>query len=81
MVFTEEQVEARADAQSLVEGMWKEIVQHLIAEELFQWFSLMPIGSCGWQAPWDIAKAIVALNDVWPLAEQRECMLFELLQF
>ena len=27
-------------------------------------FPPLPIGSGGWQAPWDIAKAIVALNDV-----------------
>ena len=62
MVFIEEQVEARADAQSLVEGMWRGRLPYVIPKELFQWFPPLPIGNGGWQSPWDFAKAVEALN-------------------
>ena len=64
IVFSEEQAEVRADAQFLVEGMWEAIMPHLTLNEFFQWFPPVPIASCGWQAPWDIAKASETLNDV-----------------
>ena len=64
MVFREGQAEVCADSQFLVEGMWEEMMPHLTLKEFFQCFPPVPIGSCRWQAPWGIAKAIVALNDV-----------------
>ena len=42
----------------------KEIVPQLKAKEFFHWFPPVPIGSCVWQAPWGIARATAALNDV-----------------
>ena len=36
MVFSDEKAEVCADAQFLVEGMWDDILQHLILKKFFQ---------------------------------------------